>query len=101
MPDEKRAAYQALVDRILDGPGETTADQRGHAFANAGVGPALETLLGKVVTSPARITDADFDAARAADFGENQLFELVIASAVGHATRMYDAAFTALEEASS
>jgi hypothetical protein len=99
VPDEKRSAYGALVDRILQGPGDTTADQRARAFDNAGVDPALEALLGKVATSPARITDADLDAAGAAGFGEDQLFELVIASAVGQSTRMYDAAFAALEEA--
>ena len=100
MPDEKRAVYGTLVDRILNGPGDTTAEQRAHAFENARVGPALDPLLGKVATSPTRITDADFEVARAAGFGEDQLFELVIASAVGQTTRMYDAALAALEEAS-
>ncbi|HEX5199088.1 MAG TPA: hypothetical protein VFW27_04025 [Actinoplanes sp.] len=99
MPDEKRTAYGALVDRIRRGPGGTTADQRAHAFENAGVGSAVDPLLAKVATSPARITDADFDAARATGLSEDQLFELVIASAVGQSTRMYDAALAALDEA--
>jgi alkylhydroperoxidase family enzyme len=83
------------VDRVLHGPGDTTEEQRAKAFENA----ALELLLGKVATSPARITDADFDQARAAGLSDDQIFELVIASAVGQSTRMYDAALAALDEA--
>ena len=99
MPDEMRIAYEALVDRILRGPGETTTDRRAQAFENAAVGSAVDPLLRKVATSPTRITDADFDAAGAAGLSEDQLFELVIASAVGQSTRMYDAALAALHEA--
>ena len=95
MPNDKRAAYQVLVDRILRGPGESTAEQRVEAFEDAGVDP----LLGRVATSPTEVTDADFDKARSAGFSEDQLFELVIAAAVGQSTRMYDAALAALDEA--
>lgn len=101
MPDGKRAAYRALVDRIRQGPGETTADQRARAFANDDAGSALEPLLGKVATAPARVTGADYDTARAAGFSEDQLFELVIAAAVGQSTRMYEAALAALDEATA
>jgi len=92
---EKRAAYQILVDRILRGPGETSTEQRARAFENDGADP----LLSKVATSPTEVTDADFDTARAAGRTEDQLFELVIAAAVGESTRMYDAALAALDEA--
>jgi len=95
VPDDKRAAYQALVDRILRGPGKTTTGQRAEAFEDAGADP----LLSKVATSPTEVTDADFDRARSAGFTEDQLFELVIAAAVGQSTRMYDAALAALDEA--
>ena len=98
-PHDKRTTYEVLVDRILHGLGHTTPDQRAKAFENTAGGPALEPLLGKVATSPTRITDADFDAARAAGLDEDQLFELVIASAIGQSTRMYDVALAALDEA--
>ena len=101
MANEKRAAHRTLVERILRGPGETTTDQRANAFANAAVDPALDPLLGKVATNPTRITDADFDPARAAGFTEDQLFELVIASAVGESSRVYEAALAALDEATA
>ncbi len=103
MPDEdrKRAAYRALVDRVLNGEGRASAEQRASAFSNAGIAPPLDALIGKVVTSPAKVTDADFAAAKASGFSEDQLFELVISAAVGESTRLYDAGLAALAEATA
>lgn len=92
-------AYQALRDRILTGPGQAPADLRARAFSDSALPPPLDELLGKVATSPTRITDADFAAARAAGFSEDQLFELVICAAVGQSSRLYDAGLVALSEA--
>jgi alkylhydroperoxidase family enzyme len=95
------AGYRALVDSLLHGRATTTAEQRARAFGNAETDPALQPLLAKVATGPTRITDADFDRARAVGLSEDQLFEVVIAAAVGHTTRMYEAALTALDEATA
>jgi alkylhydroperoxidase family enzyme len=97
----KRAAHRALVDRILRGPGTTTAQQRAQAYANSELDPALQPLIGKVAGAPARIADADFDTARAAGFTEDQLFEVVVAAAVGESARMYESALAALDEAAA
>jgi hypothetical protein len=97
--DELRAAHRSLVDRILHGPGTTTAEQRAAAFENAHTEPALRPLLSKVATTPTRITDADFDTARTTGHTDDQLFELVIAAAVGQSTRMYETAVIALDQA--
>jgi hypothetical protein len=43
--------------------------------------------------------DADFAAARAAGFTEDELFELVICAAVGQSARLYDAGLAALADA--
>ena len=103
MPDEdkKRAAYRALVDSVLNGEGRASTEQRASAFRNADVPPPLRALIGKVVTSPAQVTDADFAAAKAAGFSEDQLFELVISAAVGQSTRRYEAGLAALAEATA
>jgi hypothetical protein len=46
-----------------------------------------------------QVTEADFAAAQAAGFTEDQLFELVVCAAVGQSARMYDAGLVALAEA--
>jgi len=97
--DKKRAAYRALEDRILHGDGKAAAEQRGRAFSNAGLAPPLDGLVGKVATSPTQVTDADFAAARAAGFSEDELFELVVCAAVGESARRYDAGLAALADA--
>jgi hypothetical protein len=97
--DKKQAAHRALVDRVLNGEGRASAEQRARAFGNADIPPALDALIGKVATRPAQVTDADFAAARAAGFSEDELFELVICAAVGQSARLYEAGLAALAEA--
>lgn len=101
MPDEdkKRAAHRALVDRVLNGEGRASPEQRARAFSNDGLSPPLHALIGKVATRPAQVTEADFAAAKASGFSEDQLFELVISAAVGQSARLYEAGLAALAEA--
>jgi hypothetical protein len=96
---KKRAAHRALRDRILNGEGRASPDERARAFSNAGLAQPLDELLGKVATRPTQVTDADFAAARAAGFSEDELFELVICAAVGQSARLYDAGLAALADA--
>ena len=97
--DKKRSIHHLLVNRILQGPGRAPADQRARAFDNAELPEPLRLLLDKVATTSAQVTDADFATAREAGFTDDQLFELVICAAVGHATRQYEAGLAALAEA--
>jgi hypothetical protein len=97
--NKKRAAYRALVDRVLNGTGKASKGQRALAFGDEGLDQPLRTLIGKVATSPVQVTDADFAAAKAAGYSEDQLFELVICAAVGQSARLYDAGLAALAEA--
>jgi hypothetical protein len=97
--NKKRAAHQALVDRVVNGEGRASAEERARAFRNADLPPPLGTLIGKVATRPDQVTDADFAAAKAAGFSEDRLFELVICAAVGQSGRLYDAGLQALAEA--
>jgi hypothetical protein len=103
VPDEdtKPAAHRALVERILNGDGRASADQRARAFNNDGLAPPLDTLIGKVATQPTSVTKADFTAAKAADASEDQLFELVICAAVGQSARLYATGLAALAEATT
>ena len=97
--DSKRAAFRALEDRVLNGAGRASPEQRAQAFGDAGLAPPLDGLIDKVATRPTQVTDADFAAARAAGLSEDELFELVICAAVGQSARLYDAGLAALAEA--
>ncbi len=99
--DNKQAAHRALVDRVLHGAGQVPAELRARAFTNADLPSPLQALIGKVATSPTEVTDADFAAAMASGFTEDQLFELVVAAAVGQSARRYDAGLAALAEATA
>lgn len=103
MPDEdkKLAAHRALVDRVLNAEGRASPEQRARAFGNDGLPPPLHALIGKVATSPAQVTDADFAAAKASGCTEDELFELVICAAVGHSARLYEAGLAALAQATA
>lgn len=101
MPDEdrKRAAHRAMVDRVLNGEGRASAEERARAFDNDGLSPPLDALIGKVADSPAQVTEADLAAAKASDCTEDELFELVVCAAVGKSARLYEAGLAALAEA--
>jgi len=99
--DVKRSIHQLLVDRILRGPGQATANQRVQAFENAELPEPLRGLIDKVATRSAQVTDADFAAASEAGFTDDQLFELVICAAVGPSSRQYEAGLAALAEANA
>lgn len=95
----KRDAFSALVDRVVRGEGRASAEQRARAFADEGLAPPLDTLIGNVTARPVRVTAADFAAVRAAGVSEDEVFELVVCAAVGHSARLYAAGLAALDAA--
>jgi hypothetical protein len=103
VPDEdmKRALHRALVDRVLNGEGRASGEQRARAFSNDRLSPPLDALIGKVVYRPVQVTESDLAAAKASGCTEDQLFELVVCAAAGQATRMYEAGLAALAESTA
>jgi hypothetical protein len=97
--DKKRAAHRALVDRVLNGEGRASAEQRARAFEGEGLSPPLDALIAKVADRPAQVTEQDLAAAKASGCTEDELFELVICAAVGRSARLYEAGLAALAEA--
>jgi hypothetical protein len=93
------AGFRDLVDRVVHGDGTASPELRSQAFDNQILTSPLDTLIGKVATDPATITDADFTAAEAAGYSQDQLFELVVCAAVGQSSRQYQAGLAALAEA--
>lgn len=97
--DGKRTAYEALVDRVLNGEGRASVQQRARAFRNEGLSSPLDALISKVTDRPMEVTEADMAAVKASGCSEDQLFELVVCAAVGRSARQYDAGLAALAEA--
>ena len=97
--DKKRTAHKAVVTRVLEGDGRASRDARRAAFDNAGLTEPLRTLIDKVARQPTRVTNEDIAAVKASGLSEDQIFDLVVCAAIGQATRQYETALEALDEA--
>lgn len=90
---------KSLVNRILEGGGETPISVRRAAFNNSGLSKPLDLLVDKVATHANTVTDDDIDTAKLSGLSEDQIFEIMVCAAIGQATRQYDAAMATLETA--
>jgi hypothetical protein len=90
------ASRQALVARILEGPGRADAGVRRAAFDGSAVAEPLRTLLEKVGARAHEVADEDVARARASGRSEDAIFEVVVCAAVGRATRRHEGALSAL-----
>jgi uncharacterized peroxidase-related enzyme len=69
---------------------------RSAATAGATLPPALEALAAKVRDRAAEVTDEDIAAVRAAGYGDDEIFELALAAALGASAGRLDRALRAL-----
>jgi hypothetical protein len=92
------AALQRATHRaVMEGPGQTGASLRQQVAL--GQPPAeLEALVRKIREHAYRVTDADVDGLRSR-YSEDQLFEIIVAAAVGAAEHRLQRAMAALEDA--
>lgn len=97
--DKKRIAHRTVITRVLEEDGRASRAERRAAFNNAGLVEPLRSLIDKVAMQPTRVTDEDVAAVLASGASEDQLFELVVCAAIGQATRQYEMALAALDEA--
>lgn len=99
---DHNALFAAVRRAILDGNGKSTGAARARAFdgeSEAGADAAVATYVAKVKNHAYRVTDEDVAAMRAAGVGDDQIFELSVAAAVGQASRQYESAVAALDAA--
>jgi len=93
--------YQSLRDAtaaaLLEGAGATEPALR-QAVANRVAPDDLRALVGKIRTRAYTVTDADLDALRTR-YSDDQLFEIIVATAFGAARQRLAAAHRALEQA--
>src|SRR5689334_14893469 len=94
-----REARLGVIQRILEGDGESSRAERRNAFEDAGLAEPLSSLIHKVAVHSWKVTESDIEKARAAGFSEDQIFELVVCAAIGQSSRQYESAMDALDAA--
>ena len=92
------AAVDDFVHHILGTRGVTPPAQRAAAAAGAGLDGELGALVHKVHHHAYRVTDEEVAALRAR-YSDDELFEVIVAAAVGAARQRLDAGLRALEDA--
>jgi alkylhydroperoxidase family enzyme len=98
MSDRYEAARKMLEDAVLRGPGKSDVKVR-EAVANGGeTRPELAALVEKMERHPKDVTDEDI-AALKAKYSEDEIFELVVSTALGASRRRLLAGLRALEDA--
>jgi alkylhydroperoxidase family enzyme len=97
MDDRWGRLRRATTDAALRAPGRTTVELR-QGLARGEAPPELQALVDLVRREPAAVSDEDVSALKGR-YDEDQLFEIVVATALGVAGEKLDAALAALEEA--
>jgi hypothetical protein len=92
-------ARRTVLEVILGAKGHATQAARKAAFDGAPT--TAQPLLEKVMREASKISDEDIAAAKAQGLAEDELFELVVCAAIGQASRQYEGALAALDEAMS
>lgn len=99
MTDDSHAALRDRVYRTLyEGPGESDPALRRAVRDEAGVPADLQALVTKIHRHAYRVTDEDMAAAQA-KYGDDRMFEIVVAAAVGASRKRLLAGLRALGEA--
>jgi len=97
MDDRFRTLRDATAAALLHAPAATAETLR-VAVADGQPPPELAALVQKIRTRAYTVTDQDIDVLRSA-FSEDQLFEIIVATAFGAARARLSAALRAVEEA--
>ena len=98
MSDQAQHLRQQVINRVLQGPGVSSTEARRAAFDNTGANPATRDLTNKVAQNAWKVTGNDVAGAKAKGASDDEIFELVIAAALGQSTRQIDAAIRRLNE---
>jgi hypothetical protein len=98
MNERHQSLWTALEESVLRGEGHTPAALRQAAASGAGLPPDLSTLVEKIHRHAYRITDEELASLRA-QHTEDELFEIIVAAALGAAAVRLQAGLRALEQA--
>jgi alkylhydroperoxidase family enzyme len=90
---------RALRDHVAEAPGQLSPVVRVAALSGAAVPAAAQAYTDKVRRHAYKVTDRDVEDLRAAQWSEDQIFELTVAAALGAGVSRLDHARRALREA--
>ena len=95
---EPDALVAALAKTVFDGAGHSTPALRRAVGGKGGDVPAdLASVVDKIRRHAYKITDQDIAGLKAAGYGEDELFELTIATALGTAVKRLELALAAVD----
>jgi hypothetical protein len=92
------ALRDAVVETVLNSPGQSDPAVRRAAFDDGAVPADLQTLIQKIHRHAYKVTDDDVARAQAA-YGDDQMFEIIVSAALGASHQRLAAGLAALEGA--
>jgi hypothetical protein len=87
-----------VLQRVLQGAGESDPATRSAAAEGSGVPTDLQALVDKIHRHAYRVTDEDI-ALLQATYGDDQMFEIIVSAALGASRKRLLAGLEALDEA--
>ena len=88
-----------LRDGVAEGPGKLSPLIRKAALSGSAVPSVAQTYTGKVRRYAYKVIDRDVENLKAAQWSEDEIFELTVATALGAGLSRLDQALRALDEA--
>lgn len=98
MHDPHADLRDEVLQRVLDGVGDSAPALRHAAADNGVVPPDLKPLIQKIHAHAYKVTDEDV-ARLQPTYGDDRLFEVIVSAAVGASRHRLMAGLKALEEA--
>jgi hypothetical protein len=98
MNDPHAAIRDNVFHQVFEGPAETESALRRSVAENVAVPPDLQALVDKIHAHAYRVTDDDVARAQAV-YGDDKLFEVIVAAALGASRQRLAAGLAALEDA--
>jgi hypothetical protein len=96
--DSLRPQREALLEQVLRGPGTVSREIREAAAAGTGLPPEWAAFVEKIHRHAYKVTDEEVAALRAR-YGDDAVFEIIVAASLGAADQRFQAGMRALEEA--
>ena len=98
MDDPHARLRDAVLQRVLDGPGQSDPALRHAAADGTGLPADLQPLVERIQAHAWRVTDEDVEQVRRV-YGDDRTFELIVAASLGASRKRLLAGLRALEDA--